>query len=65
MKKSSALLDLEKKLDKPSEDKQRVLNKFLLKPDMNVKQIGKSSLLQSLPSFIKDFGDNNQKLLLQ
>ena len=62
MKKSSELLNLESKIER-IDDKQRVLNKFLLKPNMRVDQIGKSSLLNNLPSFIKEFQNKNEALL--
>ena len=62
MKKSSELLNLESKLDK-FDDKQRVLNKFLLKPNMKLDGTQKSSLLKTLPDFINNFKKNNQELL--
>ncbi len=62
MKKSSELLNLESKLDK-FDDKQRVLNKFLLKPNMKLDGTQKSSLLKTIPDFINNFKKNNQELL--
>jgi len=62
MKKSSELLNLENKLDK-FDDKQRVLNKFLLKPNMKLDGTQKSSLLKTIPDFINNFKKNNQELL--
>jgi hypothetical protein len=62
MKRSSDLLKLEEKLEKRDE-KSRVLNKFLLKPIMNVKEINKSSLFEKLPCFINTLKESNHVLL--
>ena len=62
MKRCSDLLKLEEKLEK-ADDKSRVLSRFLLKPKMNVKDIGKSNLLETLPSFINNLHENNLSLL--
>ncbi len=45
------------------DDKQRVLNKFLLKPNMKLDGTQKSSLLKTIPDFINNFKKNNQELL--
>lgn len=62
MKKSSELLNLENKIDK-IDDKQRVLSKFIMKPNMKVDDIHKSSLIDTLPDFINKIKKNNQELL--
>ena len=62
MKKSSELLNLENKIDK-FDDKHRILNKFLLKPNMKLDGAEKSSLLKTLPDFINNLKKNNQELL--
>lgn len=64
MKRSNALLELEKVIDTPLEDpKTRTLNKFLLKPNMKLNKSDKSSLLTKLPTFLEEFKNNNSSLL--